>query len=438
MKRALQQALAASTVAILAGCGSGGGKPVVVNPAGGLSSMPVAPPATTANAYTGTDSLDTWTLHLDDTAKTYSYSEATGAAPSASGTFTASNGFLSLGTANGVSLGYILEVPSRLAILRAGGPGSPLVVAVPETTCYSIPYLLRFQYIGMDEVAGGIFGGGNTYGSIVADSSAKGDTWQYESLTGTSAVGPASFAGSCSGNALSLSINTLFSTVNSGSLFSAPSPVPAAQTSLAIGPTGFWVAYQSEANPGSAAFTSGTAGMAEPAGPLSTSSALAGNYLGFVYESGTLSASGDGSFAIAPVSSPLAFTPTPAAAGSNAAATSLTGGVYPNDDVTQVAAVDTILTLGSQSSTINGYYPSASVTRPDPNQNCYYNHPGGVGTDAAGFPICTFPATAVVSSPEGKYAIFLTARDYTAGNASPNAQNGGVSTAAMQIYLYQQ
>ena len=114
------------------------------------------------------------------------------------------------------------------------------------------------------------------------------------------------------------------------------------------------------------------------------------------------------------------------------------GGLFPNDDVTQPPNADISINFGKQDSTVNGLYPSAVVTRPDPNQNCVTLLAQGStakltpGSNAQGYPICSFPAIAVIGNPEGKFVIFLDGLDYTANSIA--TQIG----APMQIYLYQQ
>ena len=89
------------------------------------------------------------------------------------------------------------------------------------------------------------------------------------------------------------------------------------------------------------------------------------------------------------------------------------------------------LSLGAQDSTYNGLYNAASITVPDPAQNCAnYTGPGNtskVGIDGLGYPTCTFPALAFVGNPEGKYALFISSYNWA-------ARLGG---APMQIYLVQ-
>ncbi len=111
------------------------------------------------------------------------------------------------------------------------------------------------------------------------------------------------------------------------------------------------------------------------------------------------------------------------------------GGDFPNDDVTQPPNSDIVINLGKQDGTIYGFYPSATVTTLDPEQNCAtYLGSGNAtvavtpGINAQGYITCAYPAVAVVGNPEGKYAIFLNTYNFTANTLG----------APMQIYLYQQ
>jgi hypothetical protein len=430
--------LAVCTVAILmAGCGSSS-KPVLVNPSGGLATMPTPPAPTTANTYVGTDSMNLWSLSLDDNAGTYSYTNSTETSAPVTGTVAAMNGFLNLGEVNGVSLGYALEVQSRMALLRPGDATAGLVLSVPQTTCYDIPYRLRFNYIPME--AGAAYNHTFTtsnYGSVVASTNSTGASWQYENLQGSIVSGPASFTGSCAvangQAAMSVSGNSLFNLYNNNY---SPNYLAGntLNTSLAIGSSGVFVSNQAnESSPTPSHNAAGVAGVAEPAIALTTTTVAAGKYLGFITQP------------VTGANSQFAGTTSPVSFGQTASSgTTMTGGVFPNDDVTLPPNANISITLGAQSSTYNGLYPNAAVTMLDPNQNCttWINQGNSgsssltVGTTADGYVTCTFPVVAVVGNPEGKYVIFLDAFNYTAGSysSSGTTQLG----APMQIYLFQQ
>jgi hypothetical protein len=112
----------------------------------------------------------------------------------------------------------------------------------------------------------------------------------------------------------------------------------------------------------------------------------------------------------------------------------LTGGVFPNDDVSGPPNSDTQIKLGAQDATLNGLYTSVSITVPDPAQNCanfvFFSLNGIVtsGVDAQGYPTCTFPGVAIAGNPDGKYALFVNSYNWA-------VRYGG---APMQLYLFQQ
>lgn len=417
------------------GCG-GSNSPVIVNPTGTPASMPTPSAPVAVNTYTGTDSQYPWSITLDDSKSTYSYSGGAADAVQGSGSLQTANGFLKLMDSNGELQGYALEVQSRLALLRPGNSSSPLVVAVPQTNCYVIPYRLRFAYIAMEAAPGSSSYTSTNYASLVLNTDSTGANWQFQGLEGTVVSGPTSFTGACStsGSKAPLSINTpsLLNLENNGSsLFPYVSgQTDTIDTNLAIGPSGILVSYQSDSSLPSHV-SAGSAGFAQATATLSTSSITAGSYLGFM----TLAAQddqGNGVNLDPQSTSPVSFGPT------TGSGTTLTGGIFPNDNITSAPNTDIVITLGSQSSTINGLYTSASITMSDPNQNCLtalaLNPKLNLitGLDAQGYPICTYPAIAVVGNPEGKFAIFLDSFNYTANSIA--TQVG----APMQIYLYQQ
>lgn len=429
----------------LAGCGSSSSN-LIVNPSGTFASMPTPATATVANTYVGTNSIDMWSLSLDDSANSYSYTDTTSSSSPVKGTFTSANGFLNMGqTTSGTSLGLALEVQSRMALLRPGDATAGLVLSVPQTTCYSIPYRLLFNYIPMEAAPSltHTFSSSN-YASVVLNTDTTGAAWQYQDLEGSIASGSNSFTGTCAvanGQAtMTVSGNSLFNIDNNdySIQYTAGNTL---STSLAIGPSGVFVANQvDESMPlYQAHLAAGVAGVAEPTSALTTKTVAAGKYLGFLIQAATY-LNGYGVYGDVSSTLPASFGPT------SSSSTTMTGGTFPvstafpGGDVTQTPNTDTIITLGTQSSTTNGLYPKATVTMLDPSQNCTtwinQGNPGAssltVGTDAAGYITCTFPAVAIVGNPEGKYVIFLDAFNYTANSVA--TQIG----APMQIYLFQQ
>jgi len=271
------------------------------------------------------------------------------------------------------------------------------------------------------------------YGSIVASTDTTGANWQFENLQGNIVFGPASFAGTCaSANgqaAIALSGATLLSDLW------APIPntvtvLPStAKSNIWIGPSGFFAADQSDpaqTTPAGASF----AGMAEPTASLSTSALASAQYLGFVYQAPSASSTG---YATVPAfTAPVGFGQVVAGSGS-----SLTGGIFPNDNVTGTPDSDTIITLGSEDSTLNGLYASVQITVLDPQQNCanFPGQPAGFalknvtsGVNALGYITCTFPGVAIAGNPDGNYAIFVNTYNWA-------ATLGGVP---QEFFLFQQ
>jgi hypothetical protein len=411
---------------IVAGCSNSKIATVVPNPSTPVG-LPTPPSAGSVNTYTGAESPGAWTLTLDNTNNVYSFSAVTfpsQAAASNSGALTKTNGFTRLGAS-----GYALEVKGRVAVFRPGDISTPLVFAVPQAQCYPIGGRLRFQFIGMQTSPNGAVGSAgptNGYGSVVASTDTTGTSWQFQNLQGNIVNGPAIFAGTCSSAGSQAGIELSGQTVLND-LWppneEIQTGIPAgASSSIWIGPSGFFVADQSE--PGSNPPTGASiAGMSEPSSPLPTLDMTSQVYLGFLYEPATTPYLGS---APSPaVTSPVTF----GQAGVSGSA--LIGGDFPNDDITQPPNSDIAINPGKQDATLNGLYTSVSITVSDPAQNCA-NYTGSgenatFGITPDGSFICTFPGVAVAGNPEGKYALFVSTYNWA-------AQLGG---APMDIYLFQ-
>jgi hypothetical protein len=200
-------------------------------------------------------------------------------------------------------------------------------------------------------------------------------------------------------------------------------PTAETDSTISIGPSGFFVADQSDPTQALATGAS-VAGVIEPASPLSTSDLASQQYLGFVYQEATpIGLNG------VPPTVALTFPVSFGLSGSGGGM--LVGGDFPNDDVTEVPNSDMSIILGNQDGTYNGLYLNATITVLDPAQNCANYQGAGetatTGVNAEGYNTCTFPAVAVVGNPEGKYAIFITAYNWAAR----------LDGAPMQIYLLQ-
>ena len=434
-------ATALLTATVLAGCGSNKTTLIVPNPTVPIG-LPTPATAGPVNSYFGGQSPGVWTFTLDNSKDIYNYQPITYPAPATSGSIHASGGFSSL-----ESTGLAYEVLGRAAVLRPGGTSTSPVFGVPQTQCYEITGRMRFQYIalfsgaeasGSPDAAFGapILG----YGSVVASTDSTGKTWQFDNLQGSTwttaegtpgniVSGPDSFTGECHTANGQASID--FSGKSELDSFWAQTQTPltsSTQSNMWIGPSGFFAADQSDpvqSNPNGAS----VAGMAEPASALSTSTMASALYLGFLYEAPNSVDYGNGAAATPAFTVPVGFGQVVAGSG-----TTMTGGIFPNDDVAGVPNSDTQINLGAQDSTLNGLYPSVSITVPDPAQNCanfVLFSIGGVvksGVDAQGYPTCTFPGVAVAGTPDGKYAIFVNSYNWA-------TRYGG---APMQIFLFQQ
>jgi len=422
----------AITVAV--GCGTSA-PPVTEVPAPSLpTGLPTPSAPGTTNTYNGGQSPGAWTMTLNNTGNSFTYQPVTYPVAATSGSIQTGGGFSILG---GAGLAY--EVLGRAAVLRPASSATSPVFSVPQTSCYAIIGKLRFQYIAMfpGPLAAVISAPPPLgYGSIVASTDTTGSTWQFENLQGNVVAGPAIFTASCSGANGQASISfpgpSLLSeywATSSGTSVNGPSTVttttPTTQSKLWIGPSGFFAADQSDPTQTPYAGAS-VAGMAEPSSALTTSALAAGEYLGFLYE--------------APVSSSVlsgatAFT-APVGFGQvvPSSANTMTGGIFPNDDVTATPNSDIQITLGTEDSTLNGLYPSASITVLDPDQNCanftYFSLKGvaASGVNANGYITCTFPGVAVAGNPDGNYAIFVNSYNWA-------ASLGG---QPMEIFLFQQ
>ncbi len=419
-------ALALAAAAAVSGCAGSAPPLIVPNPSAPLG-LPAPPAAGPVNTYSGVQSPGTWTLTLDNTKNTFSYQPVTyPASPNTpvTGTIQVTNGFTELAS-NGASAGVALEVMGRFAILRPGGVNTAPILAVPQTSCYQLGGRSRFQYVAVpagaagDQTTAPIFGNG----SVVASTDSTGKSWQFQNMQGNVVAGPASFTAMCgsAGNQTAISF-TGQQSVLSDLWTPFPATVPTASTGsvISIGPTGLFVADQSDPTTPQPTGAS-VAGVIQPASALSTNDIESKQYLGFVYQ-GATTIGLNGVPPTPPITSPVAF------------GTTLTGGDFPNDDVTQAPNSDMSITLGKQDATYNGLYLNISVTVSDPGQNCanFTGYPAGVapisGINAQGYNTCTFPGIAVAGNPEGKYTIFVNTYNWA-------ARLGG---APMQIYLLQQ
>jgi hypothetical protein len=158
----------------------------------------------------------------------------------------------------------------------------------------------------------------------------------------------------------------------------------------------------------------GLLGVVKPSAALNVGDMVGKRYAGF--ESDPLSALGT----IAVV-----FGTTPGSGST------ITGGGFPKDDVTQQSRADTTFELGAQSAQTPGLFPSVTLTQPDTFSVCAGTPSGG--TDSHGNPTCIFHGAAVAGLVNGKYVIYTNINDPTALTSK-----GATPLAVINLALYQQ
>ena len=425
---------AAMLLVLAAGCGGS-------NAASGSSSnsFPNPPAPAQYNNYAGTQTYEllpngfqeiggVWDLTLDDTNQFFTYADisippniSSGGAPPypIEGNTKSVNGFLDL-TLDGESAGsggYAIEIPGRAAILRPGDDSTfPVIAAAASTSgCQGLAEKTTFEFLTLQPV----YNTSSTrpvyaaYGSIVASSS--GTNWTFSNLqmftlSGTALNPPTPAAGLC--------------TYTDEGYVTTISPSQETQNlpwTVVVGPSGYLTVDQGqgnepiqEASPPMAAGPFGLVGFPQPSSQIDTGSLMAGNYIGFTFNS-------DAAYASHPVSQPIAFR--------GGSGTVMSGGLYPNDDVTQTPPGNITMDLGQEDSKTNGFYPSVTVTMPDTFNGCVGQTYGG--TDANGNPTCIAQGIAIAGSLEGKYALYVALNDHSLDTL-------GIIGAELEYFLYQQ
>ncbi|MGA7316169.1 MAG: hypothetical protein WBX22_19620 [Silvibacterium sp.] len=396
-------------------------------------SLPAPVQPTNSNAYIGTQNPGYWSLTLDDSQNVFSYRPITYAPtpnPAVQGSFQNIDGILNFGQVKGSSTGMAVEAPSRVAVMRPGDNTTAPVSSVVQSGCFAITGIIRFTFttVPAAQQSPGAQTTYIAYGTIAVGTSADGKSWQFGGLSeyqlteipgGTVAGTPASpaipdplsFTGTCA-------------STNGQAVITTTNPAYAVSPTYRFNSAGYFIrdTSPSTAPPQDGSYASWI-GVAMPASPLSASDIASGNYRGFVYEPNTPSTN--------VVTQPIALTATLGVGGS------LSGGIYPNDTLTSAVSAQYTIALGNQDGTLNGVFPTATLTMPDPNFICALVAQSTSGTVKSGFdvngnPICTTGGVAVVGKPEDKYVLYFTALDGTAGTSlEPNAYT-------LQMYLYQQ
>ncbi len=446
-------ALAALTAAVGAGCG-GANMNSSSSPGTATPTLPAAPAAGKFNSYLGSQGAQTiggvsyvpqgglLSATLDDSADKFTWQNTTnGLTGTVGGPFSAAGSFqdldlVSFGTTNGSLMAanpeYSLEIPDRAVLMRPGDSTIPLAFLVPSVsaataTCQVVNHPALFQFVTLPDPT-----------HAVAADKPFGEEYAGPAYGVVTAVGPKGTYNFSGYNTFYLNGNStspapLQAGLCAQTLPGAAITIPADKTNnvppttVEIGPTGFLVMDQTEYQQTVVGQTTtisygnpAAIGVIQPSSALDAGAIAGGKYLGFKFEPALEGQPlPDGSGNNYPITMPVAFGVTAGSAGT------LVGGVYPNDDPTQTAAVDTTITLGAQAGNNPGLFSSAKVTVPDPNGVCAANGTGTVGSDGSGNPTCTFPAILVAGNPENKFALFLIANDFVNGSA-------------MGIYLFQQ
>lgn len=385
------------------GCGGGGSSQNSGTSAQGLATPP-AP--SQINSYFGTDG-DIWSSKVNHTANQISGEDITlnGVllAGVVTGTFDDVSGFLDSSLTNvppqltAQTSGFALDIPGRAALVRYGDHSYPLIPLAPTDACTSIGGTVTYQYVTIPS-ANWAFTTDTAYGTFQV--SISGSAWDFANITQFTLAGtapstpgtvlPAGFCG----------ITTVGYTVTASSGATNP---PVATVTMGFGPSGFFLEDNGSAQgqPQGVVRSNalgagvGAIGTVQPSSPLDTGNVVGGKYLGFYYEPGITGG--------APVTQLASF----GCSGSNCPApptpTSMVGGVFLNDDLTQSAGTGITIDLGTQDAANNGLYASATV----------------------GVSGVSFPAIAVVGSLENKYAIFVIAQD-------------AINSVPLAVYLFQQ
>ena len=416
----------------LAGCG-GSSKSAPLQPG-----LPTPGSAASLNSYIGTQGAQTntnaasgqgqggvYAVTLNDSTKQFSFLDitvpstlSTSSALPASGTFLTAAGFLDLTTTNATQMNpvsninpaYAIEIPGRATLLRPGDDTTPVVFAVEnENGCPAINGSVTFQFVALPDTYNSL-SSTPAFGSVQA--SLQGSSWAFSNLLentlGNGAVTASPLpSGICANTLAGMAISLPPDTSHN---------VP--PTTIGIGPSGFFMLDQNQVRTDSSGNlldfgAPSLIGVIQPANALSVSDLVGGKYLGFIFEPANEATGGV-------ITQPVGFGRVVTGTGNT-----LTGGIFPHDDLAQAPSTNIAISLGTQDASNNGQFPSASVTEPDPNQVCAANATGTPGKDGSGNPVCTFLAVVIGGNPEGKFALFLIAND-------------PVNSSAMGIYLFQQ
>ena len=372
------------------------------------SPPPGLPPPTAAsasNAYLGIQSpAAKWQVSLNHNTNAFSAADLTNSSlGNIIGSFSIQSPteFLDLAQTN-VSppfqpFGYGLEIPGRDLLLRPGSNTSALAALVPGS-CPNINGPVTFQFVTLPDSSWAA-GTDVAYGTIQVRTS--GNAWNFSNFT--------QFMLNSSSRSATLGAGTCGANGSSNAVTIPAKPPTTAASTLAVGPSGFFVADQLLVPSQASSVAFGAVGVIRPASALDATQVVGAIYFGFIYEPACLSGQPCG----APTQMAEFSNSTCPPGSAPPSPTAMCGGPFSEDNLGSIPAGTTVIDLGEEDKTRFGLYTSATIQIPDPNLVC-----SQTGS-------CTLPAVAVVGNPEDKFAIFLIAQDL-------------VNNSPMVIYLFQQ
>ncbi|MBB5055585.1 hypothetical protein HDF16_000254 [Granulicella aggregans] len=414
------------------GCGTG-----APDNSANLSPLPpVITPASTTT-YAGVDNPGYYSVILDDVQKQFSYQAITFPAAAQAGYFNETDGVMNFGNTSGAQRGLAVEQPGSAGVLRPGDVTAFPVPLVAQSDCFAIIGRLRYIYLTMGpHAASGTADESSltpAYGTFTTSTSTDGKSWTFGDNHGyqipyygagsaqtENGTDPLTYAATC---ASSNGVGTI--AANPSAVFVTPQDSPASNPTFHFNPNGLFVEdrspTQAPAMTRSALY--GEIGMAVPNFPISTTDLATGTYRGLVYEFDPSSDSRTHA---------VSFTPP------TDKSSTLAGGMYANDNLTQTPATTYTITLGTQDAALNGLFTSAQLSVLDPNGVCpRVAQDAGTapfikaGFNPSGSPVCLSRGVAIASKIAGKYVIYFSSYD---------ASNSGSAdvTQLIQFYLYQQ
>jgi hypothetical protein len=384
--------------------------------------------------------LDSSTSYFEYNAVNSSHSTSAGNDP-LSGDYTTSSGILDLtlsqtaasealssfGYGGGNAGGYAVSLPGEGLLMRTGSSStdiydhspSALIAAISSAACPTFTSAETFNFIaqGTTNVEDKVVH--VAYGSVQITPGGT-DSWSFSNFT----------MYDLSGNSLSPSSipDATCPSTEEGHVLVSPLSTPTnveyvytpLQITTGVSPSGLLVIDQGQDAYGNLSNFDATAtgpvglmGVVKPSAALNVSEMVGKKYAGFE-------------------SDPLSELGTIAVVFGTGSGTAITGGGFPNDDITQQARTDTTLDLGAQSTQTPGLFTSVTLTQPDTYSLC--KGTSSAGTDSAGNPTCIFYGAAVAGQVGGKYVIFTNINDPTAFYDN----YFHTPLAAINIALYQQ